>query len=121
MGKHLLNDFKKRKGSKHSKKHSFLQAVMAVSSPKIEAKDEAEFEFEEGLTSKPLLDLKRSNRHIQTNEFLERDPLLIVPRNQIQRIPGMINNDTCNFEIFMDTIKSHRSIKKDLSMFLKTR
>ena len=53
--------------------------------------------------------------------MLEKNPLFIVPKNQVQRIPGMINNDTCNFDIFLDATKPHRSIKKDIQMFLKSR
>ena len=60
IGRHLLDDIEESKGTINDNKHSFLKAVVAISSPRIDARDEAEFNFEERLTSKPLLDLKRS-------------------------------------------------------------
>ena len=73
------------------------------------------------MTSKPLLELKRSNRHKQAMELLERDPMIIVPKEQIQGLPGLMDSDLCSFDFFTHTVKPARNVKKDLAAFKKKR
>ena len=54
-------------------------------------------------------------------DMLQKDPMYIVPRDQVQRIPGMLDNDACSFDIFPHSFKPARSVKRDLEIFLKKR
>ena len=95
--------------------------MVAVSPPSIQVKDGTEFEFDPTMTSKPLLDLKQSNRHRKANEILANDPMFVVPKDQLQGLPGLINNDLCTFDFFCHSVKPARNVKKDLKAFVKKR
>ena len=71
-------------------------------------------DFEDELTAKPLLELKRSRRHQKAKELLERDPMIIVPKEQIQGMAGLMESDVCSFDFFTNTGKPARNVKKDL-------
>ena len=36
-------------------------------------------------------------------------------------IPGMVENDSCTFDFFPNSVKPARNVKKDLKMFLRKR
>lgn len=47
--------------------------------------------------------------------------MIIVPQQQVQNTPGLVNNDLCTFEIFPHSVKMARNFKKDLEMFKRKR
>lgn len=122
LGKNLISDLKISKWTENDNEVlKYIQAIVAVSPPAIPFAKDTEYEFEEDLTSQPMLDLKRSKRHEKTREILERDPMIIVPKEQVQGLPGLIENELCTFDFFTHSVKPARSLKKDLLAFEKKR
>lgn len=78
-----MTDFKvppKKENDENETMRQYVTALTAVSPPTIPSTTGgAEFEFEDSCTSGPLLDLKRSKRHMKAAQLLHRDPMLIVP------------------------------------------
>ena len=64
IGKVVIEDLKvPRWSEKDDSKMKYIQALVAVTEPKIKATAGVEMQFDKDQTSKPLLDLKRSQRH----------------------------------------------------------
>ena len=122
MGKHLVSDLKIPRWTENDNQVlKYIQALVAVSKPSISSKKGMDHDFEDDLTAKPLLELKRSRRHQKAKELLERDPMIIVPKEQIQGMAGLMESDVCSFDFFTNTVKPARNVKKDLKQFMKKR
>ena len=51
--------------------------------------------------------------------MLDKDSMLIVPKKQIQTIPGLVDNDACNFDFFNHSIRPTKNHKRDLQQYLE--
>ena len=47
--------------------------------------------------------------------------MLIVPKDQIQMVPGMLAEDACNFDFFFRSIKTVKNHKKNIQEFIEKR
>ena len=84
IGSHILSELSvPRWTEKDSGVLKFIQAMVAISPPSIQTKNGREFEFEQTLTSKPLIDLKRAKNHCKAKDQLEKDSMFVVPKDQI--------------------------------------
>ena len=84
IGSHILSELSvPRWTEKDNGVLKFIQAMVAISPPTIQTSNGREFEFEENLSSKALLDLKRTKNHNKAKSFLEKDSMFVVPKDQI--------------------------------------
>ena len=80
LGKFMIDELKMPKWMKQEDLTCFATTVISASPPQIQSKDGVEFEFEEGLTSSSLLSMKKAKRHNKARELIEKDSMLIVPK-----------------------------------------
>ena len=105
----------------------YIQSVVAVSKPSIQGNSKNvanncfEQEFDQTFTSKPLIEGKRAERHKKARGLLERDPMFVVPKDQLQAVPGLLDSEVCTFDFFTNSVKQARNFKKDLKSFQKKR
>lgn len=83
VGRHMIHELDLPKSVKKDPKLCFVNTIVAVSPPKINYKDGIEFDFEPELTSKPLYDLKTSKRFNKANQMIGKDPMIVVPEQQL--------------------------------------
>ena len=84
ISSHILSELRvPRMSEKDSGVLKFIQAMVAISPPSIQTKSGREFEFEQGLSSKPLMDIKRARNHNKAKSQLEKDSMFVVPKDQI--------------------------------------
>ena len=88
--------------------------IVSASPPQIPTRDSTQYEFDDEHTSGSLFSLKKAKRHVKTREMLDKDSMLIVPKKQIQTIPGLVDNDACNFDFFNHSIRPTKNHKRDL-------
>ena len=55
------------------------------------------------------------------SDLMLKDSMFVVPRDQIQSIPGMLPDDALMFDLFPHSVKPARNVKKDLKAFIKKR
>ena len=54
-------------------------------------------------------------------EFIEHNPLMVVPKHQLPRVPGLTKNEECTFEMFLSPVKPVPNFKRDLRESIEER
>lgn len=78
-------------------------------------------DFEPELTSNALLDIKKQKRFEKMRQFIEQNPLMVVPKHQLPRVPGLTRNEECTFEMFLSPVKPVPNFKRDLRHSIEER
>ena len=73
------------------------------------------------MTSNALLEIKKQKRHEKMREFIEQNPLMVVPKHQLPRVPGLTKNEECTFQMFLSPVKPVPNFKRDLRMSIEER
>ena len=60
---------------------TYAHAVTAVLPPTVIGKESEMQDFEPDLTSNALLDMKKQKRFEKMREFIEHNPLMVVPKH----------------------------------------
>ena len=121
LGCQVTDKLKLPRKIKQDEVTTYAHAVTAVLPPTVIGKESEMQDFEPDLTSNALLDMKKQKRFEKMREFIEHNPLMVVPKHQLPRVPGLTKNEECTFEMFLSPVKPVPNFKRDLRESIEER
>ena len=83
LGRFMIEELDMPKWMRKDDLVCYTSTISAISRPTVQERHGSELEFEKELISRPLMSLKIAKRHKKAKDILEKDPMMIVPRNQV--------------------------------------